>query len=222
MIFNRNLFKTITLGAFVSIGIITQCLPLRAAETQILTVAGGCFWCVESDFESVGGVSEVISGYAGGASSDANYKTVTSGGTGHFEAVQIMYDPTEVSADKLLNMFFRSIDPTDAGGQFCDRGQSYRTAVFFSDEVGKVAALSAKGEAMGALGQKIVTPVLPLEAFYPAEDYHQDYYKGTNLVFTRFGPKRQSDAYDRYRKSCGRDARVSELWGDAAPFAKDH
>ncbi|MEX0304588.1 MAG: peptide-methionine (S)-S-oxide reductase MsrA, partial [Leisingera sp.] len=150
------------------------------------------------------------------------YKDVTRGGSGHYEAVQITFDPAKVSRERLLELFFRSVDPTDAGGQFCDRGESYRTAVFVSNPEEKTLADQIKAEAQEALGQKIVTPVLQAGTFYEAEDYHQDYYRGESLVFTRFGPKRQAAAYKRYRKACGRDARVAQLWGDDAPFAKGH
>lgn len=114
---------------------------------------------------------------------------------------------------------FRSVDPTDDGGQFCDRGDAYRTAIFTSSDAQKAAAELAKADAQTALGQEIVTPVLDAGAFYPAEAYHQDYYKGTKVIFTRFGPKRQAAAYKAYRQGCGRDARVKQLWGSEAPFA---
>jgi peptide-methionine (S)-S-oxide reductase len=192
------------------------------ANAETLTLAGGCFWCVESDFESVQGVSEVITGYTGGNLENPTYKDVGQGGTGHYEAVQITYDPAIVSVEKLLALFFRSVDPTDAGGQFCDRGDSYRTAVFYSNPADKKHAEAAMAAAQEALGQKVVTPILPEQAFYRAEDYHQNYYKGTKLVLTRFGPKRQSKAYKRYREACGRDARVRQLWGDEAAFALTH
>ncbi len=214
--------KTILLGGLIVIGFLVQGKHAHAASTEVLTVAGGCFWCVESDFESVPGVSEVVSGYTGGTVKNPTYKDVTRGGTGHYEAVQIMFDPSRVSRDTLLAMFLRSVDPTDAGGQFCDRGNSYRTAIFASGPRDTAAAKTAITKAQAALGQKIVTPVLPLQTFYKAEAYHQDYYKGRKLVVTRFGPKRQSEAYKRYREACGRDARVKALWGDAAPFAKAH
>jgi peptide-methionine (S)-S-oxide reductase len=192
------------------------------AETEILTVAGGCFWCVESDFESVAGVSEVVSGYTGGKTENPSYKQVIKGGTGHYEAVQIHFDPEIVSRQKLLKLFFRSVDPTDAGGQFCDRGLSYSTAIFVDNETEKSLAESTKATAQIALGQQIVTPILTAGEFYRAEDYHQDYYKGENLVVTRFGLVKQSNAYKRYRKGCKRDARLLELWGDEAAFAKLH
>lgn len=206
------------LAVLIVIGLGIQRGKAHAAGTEVLTVAGGCFWCVEADFEKVGGVQGVVSGYTGGTVDNPTYKQVTAGGTGHYEAVQIMYDPARVSARELYDLFFRSVDPTDAGGQFCDRGDSYRTAIFVSDPAKKQAAKAAKAEAEKALGQKIVTPVLSAGPFYEAEAYHQDYYKGSKLVLTRFGPKSQASAYQRYREACGRDQRIRELWGNAAPF----
>ena len=196
--------------------------PAAAAETEVLTVAGGCFWCVEADFESVKGVKEAVSGFAGGRTKNPTYKQVTSSNTGHYEAVQIQFDPAVVSRDTLLNLFFRSIDPTDAGGQFCDRGESYRTAIFAGSPAQKSAAEQAKAEAQAALGTKIVTPVLGNATFYPAENYHQDYYKSSErLAFSSVGVGvKKSVAYKRYRSGCGRDARVKQLWGGAAPFVK--
>lgn len=194
--------------------------PAQARDVQTLTVAGGCFWCVESDFESVPGVIEAVSGYTGGRTENPTYKEVSRGGTGHYEAVLISFNADKVSRERLLEMFFRSVDPTDAGGQFCDRGESYRTAVFAATGSETRQAEAIKAAAQKALGQTIVTPILPLSTFYKAEDIHQDYYKGTRLVLTRFGPKRMSEAYKSYRNACGRDARVKKLWGSAAPFAK--
>ncbi len=191
----------------------------EARDMQTMIVAGGCFWCVEADFEKVAGVSGVVSGYTGGTVANPTYRQVTAGGTGHYEAVEITYDADRVSYRQLLDLFFRSIDPTDAGGQFCDRGASYRTAVFVSDTAQQREAEAAKAAAGRALGRSIVTPILPAAPFYVAEDYHQDYYKGSSIVLTRRGPKTQADAYDFYRTACGRDARVRQLWGDAAPFA---
>lgn len=214
--------KTIALAGMISIGLLAQSHTAKAAGTETLTVAGGCFWCVESDFESVRGVKEAISGFAGGKTSNPTYKQVTGGNTGHYEAVQIQFDPSIVSRDTLLNMFFRSVDPTDAGGQFCDRGASYRTAIFAADSAQKSAAEKAKADAQAALGQSVVTPILGNAPFYPADAYHQDYYKsGERLTLTSVGiGVKKSTAYKRYRKGCGRDARVKQLWGSAAPFAK--
>ncbi|WP_291728309.1 peptide-methionine (S)-S-oxide reductase MsrA [Leisingera sp. F5] len=214
--------RPITLMGLIAIGTVANANPVQAQSTEVLTVAGGCFWCVESDFESVPGVTEAVSGYTGGKTENPTYKDVSRGGSGHYEAVQISFDPAKVSREHLLELFFRSVDPTDAGGQFCDRGESYRTAVFVSNEEEKTLAKQVISDAQEALGRKVVTPVLPVKPFYEAEDYHQDYYKGESLVFTRFGPKRQAAAYKRYRQACGRDQRVAQLWGDAAPFAKDH
>lgn len=193
-------------------------VPLPALAEKAY-VAGGCFWCVESDFESVPGVLGVVSGYTGGTTENPTYKQVGKGGTGHYEAAEIAFEADKVSYARLLELFFRSVDPTDAGGQFCDRGDSYRTAIFVTSSAQRAAAESAKAEAEAALGKRIVTPILDAGPFWRAEDYHQDYYKGDGLVLTRRGPKVQSEAYKFYRESCGRDARVRELWGDAAPFA---
>ncbi len=189
-------------------------LPMAArAETAIF--AGGCFWCVESDFESVPGVREVTSGYTGGTSQNPTYRRHS----GHVEAVSIDFDPAVVSYERLVQMFFRSVDPLDAGGQFCDRGESYTTAIFVRNAAQRAAAEAAKAEAQAALGRRIVTPIRNAGTFWPAEDYHQDYYKGQNIVLTRFGPRRQAVAYKLYRDACGRDQRVHDLWGNAAPFA---
>ena len=210
--------KYIVLGFAIVLGLIVKS-SLAHAETTIL--AGGCFWCVESDFEGVKGVRGVVSGYTGGTTENPTYKLVTAGGTGHYEAVRITYNPGTLSYDKLLHLFLRSVDPTDAGGQFCDRGKSYRSAIFVSNKAEEAAAKAAIAKASAELGRNIVTPILPTAAFYDAEGYHQNYYKGKKLVVTRRGPKRQSEAYKFYRNACGRDARVQALWGDAAPFV-DH
>jgi peptide-methionine (S)-S-oxide reductase len=183
-----------------------------AAETQKAVVAGGCFWCVESDFEAVKGVKGVISGYTGGSSQNPTYEDHE----GHYEAVEITFDPAVISYDELIAKFLRSVDVTDAGGQFCDRGKAYRTAVFALDPGQKKAAQAAVADAEKALGQKVVTPVKSATTFWKAEEYHQDYYKGTGIVLTRRGPKVQSNAYKFYREACGRDARVKELWGSQA------
>jgi peptide-methionine (S)-S-oxide reductase len=189
------------------------------AATEKAIVAGGCFWCVESDFESVPGVASVVSGYTGGTTQNPTYKQVGAGATGHYEAVEITFDNSTISYDQLIAMFLRSVDVTDAGGQFCDRGDSYRTAIFTLTPAQKASATAAVAQAEAELGQKVVTPVLDAGPFWIAEDYHQDYYKGANLILTRAGPKSQANAYKFYRSSCGRDERVKELWGDAAPFA---
>ncbi|MDX1782201.1 MAG: peptide-methionine (S)-S-oxide reductase MsrA [Thalassovita sp.] len=211
--------KPILLSFAILLGWIAHQGRAHAAGQEVLTVAGGCFWCVEADFESVKGVQSVVSGYTGGTVRNPSYKQVSHGGTGHYEAVQIRFDPAVVSRETLLDLFFRSVDPTDAGGQFCDRGDSYRTAIFVSDPAEKALGEQVRAKAEAALGRKIVTPILQANPFYKAEDYHQDYYKGENLVLTRFGPIRQSKAYKKYRNACGRDQRLRALWGDRAAFA---
>ncbi|MDP3960813.1 MAG: peptide-methionine (S)-S-oxide reductase MsrA [Pseudorhodobacter sp.] len=193
-----------------------------AAQAETAVLAGGCFWCVESDFEAVPGVSEVVSGYTGGSAANPTYKQVGSGTTGHREAVEITFDASRISYAEILRLFLRSIDPLDAKGQFCDRGQSYQAAIFVSGTAQQAAAAAAIAEAAQALGRKVVTPILPAATFWPAEDYHQDYYKGRNIVLTRAGPKQQANAYRFYREACRRDARVRAVWGAAAAFANQH
>jgi peptide-methionine (S)-S-oxide reductase len=190
------------------------------AATGKAVVAGGCFWCVEADFEKVPGVVSVVSGYTGGIVENPTYKQVVAGDTGHYEAVEITFDTAKISYDEVLRLFLRSVDPLDAGGQFCDRGDSYRTAIFVSNTAEKASAEAAVAEASRALGAPVVTPVLAAGPFYEAEEYHQDYYKSWDIVLTRAGPKQKRNAYAFYRESCGRDARVKAVWGDQAAFAK--
>jgi len=175
-------------------------------DLRVAVFAGGCFWCVESDFDGVPGVVRTVSGYTGGHLKDPTYRDVTIGGTGHREAVQIFYDPGKVGYGQLLDVFWRSVDPTDPDGQFCDRGQSYKTAIFVaSAEERRLAEASKRAiETSGKLGAPIVTPIEDAGPFYPAEDYHQDYYE-KNPVRYKF-----------YRYRCGRDSRIKELWGDEA------
>jgi len=191
--------------------------PLAArADTAIL--AGGCFWCVEANFESVPGVSDVISGYTGGHVDNPTYDDVTSETSGHFEAVKITFDPARVSYADLVRLFLHSTDVLDDTGQFCDKGESYRSAIFVKDAGQRAAAEAGIAQAEAELGRKVVTRILPAQTFWKAEAYHQNYYKGTGWVITRRGPKRQADAYAFYRKACGRDQRVKALWGDKAEF----
>ena len=203
------------LAALAALPIGSAALP-AAADT--ITVAGGCFWCVEADFEKVNGVSEAVSGFTGGTVANPTYKQVVAGGTGHYEAVEIEYDASVVSARQLYDLFLRSIDPLDAGGQFCDRGDSYRTAIFVDGPAQRKAAEEAVAAAEAELGRKVVTPILDAGAFYEAEEYHQDYYKQGGIILTRFGPRTKEVAYGLYRDGCGRDARVREVWGADAPF----
>ena len=175
-------------------------------KLEIATFAGGCFWCVESDFDGVAGVVRTVSGYTGGHVDNPTYGQVSSDTTGHREAVQIFYDPEQVSYAELVEIFWRTIDPTDAGGQFCDRGESYTTAIFANSEDQRRLAEASKKtiESSGALPQPVVTTIETAGPFYSAEDYHQDYYKKNPL------------RYKFYRFSCGRDSRIKDLWGEQA------
>lgn len=199
-----------TLAVTLALGIALG-RPVYAA-TEKAIVAGGCFWCVEADFEKVAGVRSVVSGYSGGTSANPTYEDHD----GHYEVVEITFDNSKISYEQLIGKFLRSVDVLDAGGQFCDRGNAYRTAIFVANAEQKSAAQKAVAEAESALGQKIATPVKAAKKFWVAEDYHQNYYKGSNIVLTRAGPKKQSNAYKFYRKSCGRDARVKAVWGNQA------
>ena len=173
------------------------------ADVETAIFAGGCFWCVESDFDKVPGVLETVSGYTAGNSTNPTYKTHTK--QGHLEAVKVVYDPSRVEYGELVSYFMRHIDPTDDGGQFCDRGNSYRTAVFVSDqeERTEVETQFAEITQSGALPAPIVTRVLDETAFYEAEGYHQNYYQKN--------PAR----YKLYRVGCGRDKRIADVWGEA-------
>ncbi len=184
------------------------------AKTQKAVLAGGCFWCVESNFEGVKGVRDVISGYTGGSSANPTYDNHE----GHYEAVQITFDDAQISYGDVIDKFLHSTDVVDAGGQFCDRGNAYRSAIFTLDAGQAATAKDAVAKASAALGQKVVTPVLAAKKFWPAEAYHQNYYKSTDIVLTRRGPKEKRNAYKFYREACGRDARVKQLWGSAAEF----
>lgn len=189
-------------------------------HAETITVAGGCFWCTEADFEKVKGVLQAVSGFAGGYVANPTYDQVVSGGTGHYEAVQIEFDPDIVDRRQLYDLFFRSIDPFDDGGQFCDRGDSYRTAIWVDDADDRAAAEATKVAAEQELERDIVTPILDDAEFYPAEAYHQDYYKSDDrLAFSTVGiAVTKETAYGRYRERCGRDDRIREIWGENAPF----
>ena len=182
------------------------------SKFSIATFAGGCFWCVESDFEKHDGVVEAISGYAGGHADNPTYQEVSAGRTGHTEAVQVIYDPDKVTYNELLGVFWRHVDPTDAGGQFVDRGSQYRTAIFFHDDEQKRLAEASRQEieASGRFDKSIVTEIVKLDKFYEAEEYHQDYYKKNALH------------YKRYRQGSGRDQFLKKVWRDQSkPPAND-
>lgn len=166
--------------------------------------AGGCFWCVEADFEKVPGVFEAISGYTGGHVNNPSYKQVSKENTGHYEAVRVIYDPAVVTYKELVEYFWRHVDPTDVGGQFCDRGDSYRTAIFVETDEERMIAEASKAaiDDAGVLPGPIVTPVITQTIFWPAEDYHQNYYKTHSI------------RYSGYRFNCGRDARIRKVWAN--------
>ena len=209
------MFRSFIAAAALAVGLAGTA---QAQTTETAIVAGGCFWCVEADFEGVPGVGDVVSGYTGGTTANPTYREVTRGGTGHYEAVRIPYDPSVISYREIMDLFLRSIDPFDAGGQFCDRGDSYRTAIFAQTQAQADAATAAINAAQRQLGRQIVTPVVQASTFYRAEDYHQDYYKSEGLKLTRGGVKTKEGAYKYYRDRCGRDQRVRQIWGATAPF----
>lgn len=185
------------------LGTVTAAISSQTiAEEQVAIFAGGCFWCMESDFEKLAGVNSVVSGYIGGHVANPSYKQVSAGTTGHTEAVEIKFDDQTISFDQLLAHFWVNIDPLDGGGQFCDRGQQYRSELFYLDESqqqaaqASMAAIASRPQFAG----KIQTQLTAATEFYIAEDYHQDYYK------------KNPTRYNYYRWSCGRDKRLRQLW----------
>lgn len=180
--------------------------PPAAAGEAVAIFAGGCFWCMEPPYDKTEGVISTISGYTGGELANPSYRQVSSGTTGHIEAVKIVYDPEKVSYEKLLHIFWRNIDPIRANAQFCDEGPQYRSAIFPQDEAQREAAEKSKAEleATGRFTRPIATEILDAAPFYPAEEYHQDYYK------------KNPNRYAYYRWSCGRDARLEQIWGSEA------
>jgi peptide-methionine (S)-S-oxide reductase len=177
--------------------------PAGAAKA---TFAGGCFWCMEPPFDKLDGVISTTSGYTGGQKLNPTYEEVSAGRTGHAESVQIVYDPKKVSYEKLLEVFWHNVDPTQKDGQFCDHGNQYRTAIFVQDEEQKRAAETSKSalDKSKPFKAALVTEITAATQFYPAEEYHQDYYIKNPI------------RYKFYRNGCGRDARLKELWGDLA------
>lgn len=174
--------------------------------TATAIFAGGCFWCLEKPFDELPGVLATTSGYTGGTVADPTYEQVSAGNTGHLEAVEVTYAPNQVSYEELLAVFWRNIDPVDARGQFCDKGSQYRSAIFYQNAAQREAAEASKQALAdsGQFEQAIATTIQPASTFYPAEDYHQNYYK-THPV-----------RYRVYRFACGRDQRLEEIWGDEA------
>ena len=178
-------------------------LAESASNHKVATFAGGCFWCMEPPFDALAGVISTTSGYTGGHLQDPSYKEVSRGGTGHTEAVQIIYDPEQISYAELLDVFWHNIDPTLANGQFCDMGSQYRSEIFYHDTEQQQLAMASKTalDELKPFPKPVVTAISPATTFYPAEDYHQDYYL-KNPVRYKF-----------YRYGCGRDQRLEQLWG---------
>ncbi len=166
--------------------------------------AGGCFWCMEKPFESLDGVKQVLSGYTGGHVDNPTYKQVSAGHTGHYEVIEVAYDPSVVDYSRLLEVFWKNIDPHDAKGQFCDKGDQYRAAIFVENDEQRVLAEASRAALAesGVLKDRVVTEIVAAQKFYPAEDYHQDYYK------------RNPIRYNYYRYRCGRDERLKAVWGE--------
>jgi len=186
------------------LGFTTEVIAQEAnAKTETAVFSGGCFWCVESDFDKMPGVLKTTSGYIGGHKKNPGYKEVSAGTTGHTEAVEVVYDPNKITYRELADRFWLTIDPTVKNQQFCDHGEQYRTGIFYNNQQRKMDAEQSKQEIEKTkpFNQAIVTEITTATTFYPAEDYHQDYYKKNPL------------RYKFYRYNCGRDARLEELWG---------
>ena len=182
---------------------------IAPAQADTVVLAGGCFWCMEKPFEDLDGVASVISGFSGGTVPNPTYDEVTRKTTGHYESVQVIYDPSVVSFDTLLQVYWHNVDPLDDTGQFCDRGSPYRPAIFVRTAEERAAAEATKAQLADRFADPVVVPVLDAAPFYAAEDYHQDFYR-TN-----------PGHYQRYRTGCRRDARLEQLWGDAAGHLGD-
>lgn len=200
----KTLCRQVLICCLAAFAGLSMAAETAAPQTATAVFAGGCFWCIEADFEKLDGVVAVESGYTGGSLRNPTYQQVGQGGTGHAEAVRVRYDPQRVSYEKLLDYFWRHIDPTVKDRQFCDIGPQYRSAIFYQNDSEQKLAQSSK-RALEKSGRfpHVYTEIEAAGTFYPAEDYHQDYYKKNPL------------RYQYYRFSCGRDARVKAVWGDA-------
>ncbi|WP_321351575.1 peptide-methionine (S)-S-oxide reductase MsrA [Halopseudomonas oceani] len=200
------MIRSILLGLLLiaPVSFANEAITEGPAGTEMAVFSGGCFWCTESDFDKMPGVVETISGYTGGDASSANYQQVSAGGTGHIESVAVFFDPSKTSYATLVEAFWKTIDPITPNAQFCDHGMQYRSAMYYANDEQK-ALLEASRDALersGRFEQPIATLILPRQPFYPAEEYHQDYYHKNPL------------RYNFYRTTCGRDSRLEELWGD--------
>jgi peptide-methionine (S)-S-oxide reductase len=194
----------VVLPAAVAVLGLAGATAAAGAEAKVATFAGGCFWCMEGPFEKLPGVKSVVSGYTGGQQKHPTYEDVSAGRTGHAEAVQIKYDPARVTYEQLLEVFWHNIDPLTANAQFCDQGSQYRSAIYYHDEAQRAAAEASRQKVAASLRGTIVTELAAAATFYPAEEYHQDYYRKNPI------------RYNLYRTGCGRDRRLKELWGERA------
>ena len=200
MIKRRNFLTSLLAAAALSVTLPMGFAPSANAAQATAIFAGGCFWCMEAALDKVGGVVSTTSGYVGGSVANPTYKQVSSGGTGHIEAVKVVYDPNRVSYEKLLDAFWHNVDPFDGGGQFCDRGSQYRSAIFATSSQ-KAAAQASKAAIEQKFGQKVATQIRGAATFYPAEDYHQNYYR------------KNPAKYNFYATRCGRYSRLKQVWG---------
>lgn len=200
----------ITLFVAAAPGAATVSAATAPSGHAVATFAGGCFWCMEPPYDELDGVISTTSGYTGGHKENPTYEEVSTGRTGHAEAVQVVYDPKRITYERLLEVFWRNIDPLTPNAQFCDHGSQYRSGIFYRDETQRRLAEESKRklEASGRFNKPIVTEIVAAGTFYPAEEYHQDYYKKNPI------------RYKFYRAGCGRDRRLAELWGDAAAHGK--
>lgn len=205
----------VLLAAFLGFSQVSRALVADAVEqkpqvaTQTAVFAGGCFWCMEAEFDQTKGVTDVLSGFMGGAAENAKYYDVASGETGHVEVVEVKFDPAVVTYEDLLKIFWSNVDPTDAEGQFCDKGSQYAAGIFYFGDAQKEAAEKSLQVIEEKIGQKVVTFIREALVFYPAEEYHQEYYKKNKLQYTL------------YKKGCGRAKRLEEVWGEKdAPAAQ--
>jgi peptide-methionine (S)-S-oxide reductase len=196
----------VTTALILWLGMSLSSGALPPGERATAIFAGGCFWCEETAFEGLPGVLSVVSGYTGGHEKNPTYEQVSSGGTGHAESVEVTYDPSKTSYEKLLEVFWHNVDPFQKNGQFCDHGTQYRSAIFYRDEAQRKAAEESKRrlEEQERFKGKIATQIVAASTFYPAEEYHQDFYKKNPV------------RYHEYRMGCGRDARLKEIWGEPA------
>jgi peptide-methionine (S)-S-oxide reductase len=185
------------------LSIIFTCVsPLLAANTEVATFACGCFWSMQHDFDKIPGVIKTTVGYTGGTLENPTYEQVSAGNTGHYEAIEVVYDPSTISYQRLVNYFWHDIDPSDATGQFCDHGNEYHSAIFYNNAKQQNIAIESKHDLLSSRRfNDVATIVMPVRTFYPAEAYHQKY------------AEKNPQAYDNYRTGCGRDARTKEIWG---------